>query len=97
MKEFAVHNANKLIVLEWLIKHHSETCLNYVLWHVDPLLGNDREIGNCTAAVARQWSVNNNRRTVFSARSAKQQLSSNRGTEFTARYVLRCVISRTSL
>jgi hypothetical protein len=25
------------------------------LWHEDPLLGNGREIGNYTTAVARQW------------------------------------------
>jgi hypothetical protein len=30
------------------------------MWHVDPLLGGDREIGDYTAAIARQWPVNNN-------------------------------------
>jgi hypothetical protein len=44
------------------------------MWHVDPLLGGGREIGYCTAAVARQKSANNSRGTVFSARTAKQQL-----------------------
>jgi hypothetical protein len=38
------------------------------LWHVDPLLGGDREIGNTTEAVARQRHANN-RTTVCSARS----------------------------
>jgi hypothetical protein len=72
LKKFSVHNLNSLIVLELLIKHQSKTCLNYILWHVDPLLGNDREIGDCSAAVARQYSVNKNRRMAFSALSAKQ-------------------------
>jgi hypothetical protein len=38
------------------------------LWHADPLVGGDREIGDCTAAVARQWSANN-RGMLFSVRS----------------------------
>jgi hypothetical protein len=43
-----------------------------ILWHVDPLLGGDREIGDCIAAVARQRpsNNNNNREMVFSALSA---------------------------
>jgi hypothetical protein len=36
-----------------------------VLWHVDPSLGNDREISNYTMAVTRQQSINSNRRTGF--------------------------------
>jgi hypothetical protein len=43
-----------------------------MLWHVDPLLGGDLVLGNCTSAVARQRPVNNNRGMVFSALSAKQ-------------------------
>jgi hypothetical protein len=58
-----------------------------VLWHADPLLDGDREIGHCTAAVARQRTTNN-RLMVFSARSAKQ-LNSNRGTVFSVRSVPR--------
>jgi hypothetical protein len=34
-----------------------------ILWRVDPLLGNDRELSNYTGA------LNNNKGTVFSARS----------------------------
>jgi hypothetical protein len=45
-----------------------------ILGHVDTLLGGDREIGDCIAAVARQRPANNNREIVFSALSAKQQL-----------------------
>jgi hypothetical protein len=36
------------------------------MWNVDPLLGGDGEIGDCTAAVARQQPANNNRELVFS-------------------------------
>jgi hypothetical protein len=50
-----------------------------LLWRVDPFLGVNREIGDCTAAVARQRPANNIG-MVFFARSAKQQLNSNRGT-----------------
>jgi hypothetical protein len=41
------------------------TCFDYcqlvatILWHIDPLLRNDREISNYTAAVAKYCSVNN--------------------------------------
>jgi hypothetical protein len=31
------------------------------LWHLDPLLGGVREIGDCTAAIARQRPANKNR------------------------------------
>jgi hypothetical protein len=41
----------------------------YILWHVDPLLGNDREIKNYVTAVTSQRPVKSNRRTVFSVRS----------------------------
>jgi hypothetical protein len=40
-----------------------------ILWHVDPLLGNDREISNYTTAVTRQRPVNSNRGMMFSVRS----------------------------
>jgi hypothetical protein len=56
--------------------------------HVDPLLGGDREIGDCTAAVAWQRPTNN-RKMVFSTRSAKQLLNSNTGTIFSTRSVPR--------
>jgi hypothetical protein len=61
-----------------------------VLWHVDPLLGGEREIGDCTAAVARKRSANNNRGVVLSARSAKQQLNSNIVMVFSARSEQKC-------
>jgi hypothetical protein len=54
------------------------------------LLGGDLEIGDYTAAVARQSPENNNRRMIFSARSAKQQLNNKRGTVFTVLSVARC-------
>jgi hypothetical protein len=40
-----------------------------ILWHVDPLLGDDHEISNYTTAVTRQLPVNTNREKVFSVRS----------------------------
>jgi hypothetical protein len=50
----------------------------------------DREIGDCTAAIARQRPANYNRGDVFSARFAKQQLNSNRGTAFSVPSVSEC-------
>jgi hypothetical protein len=41
----------------------------YELRRVGPLLGNYREISNCTTAVTRQRRVNSNRGTVFSMQS----------------------------
>jgi hypothetical protein len=43
--------------------------LRITLWHVDPLLGNDREISNYKTIVTRQGPVNGNREMVFSVRS----------------------------
>jgi hypothetical protein len=43
--------------------------LSIILWHVDPLLGNDREISNYTTAVTKQRTVNSYIGTVFSVRS----------------------------
>jgi hypothetical protein len=40
-----------------------------ILWHLDPLLGNDREISNYTTAVTRQQPVSSNRGTMFSVQS----------------------------
>jgi hypothetical protein len=60
-----------------------------LLWHIDQLLGNDRETNNDTTAVPRQWTVNN-KGMVFSAQSSKQQLNSNRGTVFSVRSVPIC-------
>jgi hypothetical protein len=48
-----------------LIKH---VCRRLILWHVDSLLGNDREISNYTTAVTRQRPVNSKRGTVFCVR-----------------------------
>jgi hypothetical protein len=61
-----------------------------ILWHVDLLLGGHREIGDGTAAIARQRPANNNRGMVFAARSSKQQWNSNRGTVFPVLSVRRC-------
>jgi hypothetical protein len=30
-----------------------------ILWHISPLLGEDREVGDCTVSVAKQRPVNN--------------------------------------
>jgi hypothetical protein len=48
----------------------------YVLWHVDLLLGNDREISNYTSAVAKQW---------LCKQTWMQQLHCNRGMVFSTR------------
>jgi hypothetical protein len=40
-----------------------------ILWHIDPLLGNDRKISNYTTTVTRHRTLNSNRGTVFSVRS----------------------------
>jgi hypothetical protein len=55
----------------------------YILWHADPLLGGESEICDCIASVARQRPAN--RWMMFSARSTKQQLNSNRGNVFSVR------------
>jgi hypothetical protein len=60
-----------------------------IMWHVDPLLGGYREIGDHTAAMARQQPSNDNRGMVFSALSAKQKLNRKRGTMFSMRSVPR--------
>jgi hypothetical protein len=39
------------------------------MWHINPLLGNDRGIKNYTTAVTRQQTINNNREMVFSVQS----------------------------
>jgi hypothetical protein len=52
-----------------------------MMWHVDPLLGNDSKIRNHTTAVTRHQSVNSNRGTVFSVTTAvtrHQPVNSNR-------------------
>jgi hypothetical protein len=41
----------------------------FILWHVDPLLGNDSEISYYTTTVTRQRPVKSNRGNVFSVRS----------------------------
>jgi hypothetical protein len=59
------------------------------MWLVDPLLGGDRDIGDCTAAVVRQRPANN-KGMVFSAQSTKQQLNRNIGTVFSVWCFSRC-------
>jgi hypothetical protein len=58
------------------------------MWHIDPLLGGEPEIGGCTVAIARQQPANNTG-MVFSERPAKQQLN-NRGTVCPVRSMQRC-------
>jgi hypothetical protein len=57
--------------------------------YLDSLLGADHEIGDCTAAVARQRPANN-RGMVFSVRSAEQQLNSSKGALSSVRSVPKC-------
>jgi MoaA/NifB/PqqE/SkfB family radical SAM enzyme len=40
-----------------------------ILWHGDPLAGNDREISNYTTTVTRQRPGNSSRGTMFSVQS----------------------------
>jgi hypothetical protein len=47
-------------------EHHCSSVLLLIytlliLWHVDSLLGNDREISHCRTAVGIQWPINSNR------------------------------------
>jgi hypothetical protein len=60
------------------------------MWYADPLLSNDHEIGDHTAATARQQPINNNRGMLFSVWSTKQQSNSNRGTVLSVWSVPRC-------
>jgi hypothetical protein len=55
--------------ITWLTHDFFTVAAVIILWHVDPLLGNDREISNYTTAVTRQRLVNSNRGTVFSVPS----------------------------
>jgi hypothetical protein len=57
------------------------------MWHIDPLIGNDRETRQ--RAVTTKRSANKNEGMVFSALSAKQQLDRNRGPVFSLRSVPR--------
>jgi hypothetical protein len=41
----------------------------FILWHVDPLLGNDRELNNYTTVVNRKRPINGNRGKVSYVRS----------------------------
>jgi hypothetical protein len=55
----------KLANIRNKIQQSSTSNLVLLLWHVDLLLGNDREISNYTTAVTRQRSVNNRRRVFY--------------------------------
>jgi hypothetical protein len=66
-----------------------EPNMHYILWYADPLLGGDHEIGECTVATAKQQPTNNTE-MVFSARSPKQQLNSNKGSVLPMQSVPRC-------
>jgi hypothetical protein len=63
-------------------------CTILILCHIDSSRGGDHIIGDCTAAVARQRSANNNRGMVISARSAKQRWNKNIVMVFPVRSVL---------
>jgi hypothetical protein len=58
-----------------LTEHRDGSKNVILLWHVDPLLGNDREISKYATAVTRQRSISSNRETEFSVRSAKSRAS----------------------
>jgi hypothetical protein len=78
-----------------LIEHRNSSKNIILLWHVDPLLSNDREIINYTTAVTRQRTINNNRETVFSVRSVpkcyKQDKLVERVSEWVSEWVSQLV------
>jgi hypothetical protein len=49
-----------------------------ILWHVDPLLDNDREVSKYTTAVTRQRHVNSKRKMVLSVRSVPRSYKQNK-------------------
>jgi hypothetical protein len=53
-----------------------------ILLHVDPLLGYHREIGDCTAAVARQRPARVNRRMMLKVGSRQQLKGSTTGEDY---------------
>jgi hypothetical protein len=59
-----VNNLLAVFFLPHITFHH---CICYILWHIDPLLGNDRETNNEITAVARQPPVCNIGSTVGSS------------------------------
>jgi hypothetical protein len=69
--------------------------IRFILWHVDPLLGNDREISNYTTAVAKLWPCKQRRLlgngsvaiNWSSWQTWMQQLHCNRRTVFSTRSV----------
>jgi hypothetical protein len=70
---YHVHKSPPLIpILSRLIQsippHHISLRSILILWHVDPLLGNDSEIINYATAITRQRPVKSNRGMVFNMR-----------------------------
>jgi hypothetical protein len=67
-------------------------------WHVGPLLGNNREISNCTTVVAKWWLCKQRPLlgnclvaiTCSPQQTRTQQLHCSRGKLFSTRSVLRC-------
>jgi hypothetical protein len=53
----------------WFLQITPSLIQFYILWYVDPLLGNDRETNSYTTTVTTQRTVYSNRGTVFSVRS----------------------------
>jgi hypothetical protein len=56
------------------------------MWHIDTLLGKDREISNYTTAVPRQWL----KVIMWSPQQTQMQQLHNRGMVFSMRSVSRC-------
>jgi hypothetical protein len=46
----------KKVLLFIVLKYYYELKTD-ILWHVDPLLGNDRELSNYTTAFTKEWLV----------------------------------------
>jgi hypothetical protein len=69
----AVKNRQILLLPEVEPRFLGHSASRFILWYVDPLLGGDREIGDCTVGVARQRPANNKRGMVFSARAVQRR------------------------
>jgi hypothetical protein len=54
--------------------HHISLRSILILWHVDPLLGNDSEIINYLTAITRQQPIKSNREMVFNMRFSHCEL-----------------------
>jgi hypothetical protein len=60
------------IILRGTVLEHRD---KFILWHVDPFLGNDRETSNYTTPLLGNGSANRHERNISTAKIALQQRS----------------------